>query len=285
MGPSSYGRGFGQRFVKGKGRGKGRGRLGVIRNVGDWYGNPGRFNRFKGASRFLGRGRGKGKGQQPSAITNGEAPTKVFFANVPYTMKTWELREIFQEVGDVERVFVFDDYQGNPRGMGLVTYSSARGANAALEKLNGRWVGDRELYLQEDTAQYDAVPAGRSMRPQLIAGGDTGHGVGGAPRGRFSSYKRGASDDGAVRPAYTIGRTVFFANVLFDTPATTLIRHFEKVGLLSKFTLFTLPDGRSRGMGICEFRTFEGAEAAYHELHGTRVDGRPLLVDHYTPLT
>lgn len=266
-GSGGYGKdgpGVGRRFVKGsKGKGKGRGRLGVIRTIDR---GPQRWSRFKGARK--GKGKGKnGKGPPPLALTNGEVGKKLFFANVPFDIRTKDLRSVFEEAGEVERVFVFDDFRGQPRGMGLVSYTSARGADTALEKLSGRLIGDRELYLQEDTSQYNSMPSsGRSMRPQMMADGDASNGRGTGPS------------------PYAMGRTIFFANVLFNTPATTLIRHFEKVGLLSKFTLFTLPDGRSRGMGIAEYRRVEDAEAAYTELHDTRVDGRPLLVDQYTPM-
>lgn len=287
------GRGPGRGFAA-KGRGKGRGKtLSVIRTIGDKRKGRGKgkggvpvptFGRAKGygkgyaqgyGSAAKGRWKGRGMGPAMPALGNGDEPTALFFANVPWEVRVKELREVFEEVGPVDRVFLFQDQDGRGRGMGLVHYPSWRLANEALRSLHGLLIGDRRLYLQEDTSQYADAGSGAGGRAQDLAlrGGHAGYGP-----------VRRAPGQGRQRaPPYASGRTVFFANASFDTSTADLTKHFEAAGPLSKFALFTLPDGASRGMGVCEYRSAEAAELAYNELHNSTVDGRPLLVDRYMP--
>mmetsp|Transcript_75449 Transcript_75449/g.210769 ORF Transcript_75449/g.210769 Transcript_75449/m.210769 type:complete len:175 (+) Transcript_75449:1-525(+) len=73
-------------------------------------------------------------------------------------------------------------------------------------------------------------------------------------------------------------RAVFFENADFYTTTSTLLEHFERAGPVAKFTLYTLPNGKSRGMGVCEYKTAASAERAIWRLDGAEVDGWPLQV-------
>mmetsp|Transcript_89462 Transcript_89462/g.286679 ORF Transcript_89462/g.286679 Transcript_89462/m.286679 type:complete len:128 (-) Transcript_89462:53-436(-) len=50
-----------------------------------------------------------------------------------------------------------------------------------------------------------------------------------------------------------------------------------------QFSLYTLAEGRSRGMGLCEYTKPYMAEKAVNLLSGHIVDGRPLSIDFYEP--
>merc|ERR1719277_430944 len=82
---------------------------------------------------------------------------------------------------------------------------------------------------------------------------------------------------GSGGPAPVEARTVFFSGADFATPSSELMAHFEQVGDISKFQLFTVPDGRSRGMGFCEYTKKFMAEEAIAQLDGHIVDGRSLV--------
>jgi polyadenylate-binding protein len=58
------------------------------------------------------------------------------------------LQDIFQKFGNILscKVSMFED--GKSRGYGFVQFESEESANAAIEKLNGSTVGDRQMYMQ-----------------------------------------------------------------------------------------------------------------------------------------
>mmetsp|Transcript_45711 Transcript_45711/g.116196 ORF Transcript_45711/g.116196 Transcript_45711/m.116196 type:complete len:396 (+) Transcript_45711:167-1354(+) len=78
-------------------------------------------------------------------------------------------------------------------------------------------------------------------------------------------------------------RSIFFSGADFGTPSSVLMQHFEQAGDVSKFSLYTLPDGRSRGMGYCEFTKVHMAQEAIYGLSGAYVEGRLLQVSAYEP--
>mmetsp|Transcript_149812 Transcript_149812/g.481216 ORF Transcript_149812/g.481216 Transcript_149812/m.481216 type:complete len:104 (-) Transcript_149812:108-419(-) len=83
--------------------------------------------------------------------------------------------------------------------------------------------------------------------------------------------------------AVHVERSVFFSGADFGTPSSALLQHFERAGDVSKFSLYTLAEGRSRGMGLCEYTKPYMAEKAVNLLSGHIVDGRPLSIDFYEP--
>lgn len=74
------------------------------------------------------------------------------------------------------------------------------------------------------------------------------------------------------------GHSVFFANASFSSTAPFLRRRFQECGNVKHFWLFTLPDGRSRGMGVVEYQTPREARYAITVMHDRVIDGRALLV-------
>mmetsp|Transcript_16823 Transcript_16823/g.39461 ORF Transcript_16823/g.39461 Transcript_16823/m.39461 type:complete len:546 (+) Transcript_16823:180-1817(+) len=74
------------------------------------------------------------------------------------------------------------------------------------------------------------------------------------------------------------GRTVFFGGAPFDTTGGYLLSRFRTVGRVQAFWLFTLANGRSRGMGLVQYRAPSEAWAAVETLSGTNIDGRELMV-------
>lgn len=75
---------------------------------------------------------------------------------------------------------------------------------------------------------------------------------------------------------------VFFAGANFNTEEAELKEVFSEVGKVQEFTLFRMPDNRSRGMGVVLFSTPDEAQRAIADLHQREVDGRTLLVQEDT---
>lgn len=98
---------------------------------------------------------------------------RIFVGNVPYSMTEDELREMFQEHGEViSAKLIMDRETGRPRGFGFVEMDDGP-ARAAIEALNGTDCGGRNMVVNE-------------ARPREERGGGGGGGGwgGGGGRGR-----------------------------------------------------------------------------------------------------
>lgn len=76
---------------------------------------------------------------------------------------------------------------------------------------------------------------------------------------------------------------VFFHNVKWTTSSAELRKEFEAYGTVENFELRLKSNGRSLGMGTCQFANMKQALKAIAGLHGTEVGGRQLYVSSYNP--
>ena len=75
---------------------------------------------------------------------------KVYVGNLPYTIDSDKLKEIFAAHGEVtEAVVISDRYSGRSKGFGFVTFADDDGAKKAIEELNGKEFDGRELKVNE----------------------------------------------------------------------------------------------------------------------------------------
>lgn len=84
----------------------------------------------------------------------------------------------------------------------------------------------------------------------------------------YEGYGSGQSD----------GRALYFVGAPFEMTQEKLRNVFQEYGTTTRFWLFRLPDGRSRGQGLVEYSTAEEARYAIHYLHGRRIGDRTLKV-------
>ncbi len=97
---------------------------------------------------------------------------KLYVGNLSYDMSESELRELFEQHGEVaSAALVMDRETGRPRGFGFVEMTDDAQANAAIEALNGQNIGGRDLTVNE-------------ARPREPRGGGGGGGRGGYGGGR-----------------------------------------------------------------------------------------------------
>jgi RNA recognition motif-containing protein len=101
----------------------------------------------------------------------------IYVGNLPFTITDNELRDLFAAHGAVSSAkVILDRDSGRPRGFGFVEMPSSDEAKAAIQALNGKTVGDRELRVNE--AQSGArTGGGGGRRPR--GGGPRGGGGGG----------------------------------------------------------------------------------------------------------
>jgi RNA recognition motif-containing protein len=100
--------------------------------------------------------------------------TKLYVGNLSYATTEDELRQLFAQAGTVTDVALIKDRDsGTSKGFAFVTMGSQDEANAAIQQLNGRSVGNRELRV--------SIARPREERPR--GGGGYGDRGGGGGRG------------------------------------------------------------------------------------------------------
>ncbi|MBI3342757.1 RNA-binding protein [Candidatus Gottesmanbacteria bacterium] len=82
--------------------------------------------------------------------------TNLFVGNLPYTMDSDALGQLFAQAGSVTSAKVISDkYSGRSRGFGFVEMSSDEETKKAIEMLNGKDVEGRALVVNEARPRED----------------------------------------------------------------------------------------------------------------------------------
>jgi len=81
---------------------------------------------------------------------DGVLSKKLYVGNLSFNTSEGELRELFEQYGTTESVAVIMDREtGRSRGFGFVEFSDASGADAAMNELDGKEFGGRNLRVNE----------------------------------------------------------------------------------------------------------------------------------------
>ena len=93
---------------------------------------------------------------------------RIFVGGLALTTTEAELRQVFTPYGRVERVQILQDRDtGRSRGFGFVEMPDATAAQAAIDGLNGRWLGGRLLTVNEAREREDrGGPRREPRRPR-----------------------------------------------------------------------------------------------------------------------
>ena len=87
---------------------------------------------------------------------------KLFVGNLSFDTTSAELETLFSEVGTCESASVVTDRDtGRSRGFGFVEMSSSTEAGQAIETLNGRDVGGRQINVNEAKPREGGSNGGR----------------------------------------------------------------------------------------------------------------------------
>lgn len=102
--------------------------------------------------------------------------TKLYVGNLPYSIDSESLRELFASAGNVTSAnVIMDRDSGRSKGFGFVEMSSAQEAEACIQKFNGTEQGGRAISVSE----------ARPQEPRSGGGGGRGGGGGGFSRDRY----------------------------------------------------------------------------------------------------
>lgn len=109
----------------------------------------------------------------------------IYVANVPYTVRDQELRELFEPFGEVTSAkIIMDKATNRSRGFGFVEMANDDAGRAAIEGTNGKNFHGRDLVVNE------ARP-----RTEGDRGGFGGNRSGGGDRGGYRSDRGGGGGD------------------------------------------------------------------------------------------
>ena len=112
----------------------------------------------------------------------------IYVANVPYSVKDQDLRELFEPFGEVTSAkIIMDKVTNRSRGFGFVEMSDDNAGRAAIEGTNGKNFHGRDLVVNEARPRTEGDRGG--------FGG--GRGFGGGDRGGFRNDRGG--DRGGYR--------------------------------------------------------------------------------------
>lgn len=80
----------------------------------------------------------------------------IYVGNLPYSTGDAELRQMFEEFGAVDSASVVKDkFTGRSRGFGFVEMNDGDAGSRAIESMNGRSMGGRNLVVNEARPRED----------------------------------------------------------------------------------------------------------------------------------
>src|SRR3954452_7199909 len=123
--------------------------------------------------------------------------TKLYVGNLPFQTTSDDLREHFAKAGTVESASVVEDRMtGRSRGFGFVEMATPEEAAAAIEQLNGKDFGGRNLTVNEARPRTDRGPGGGGgYGGGGNRGGGGGYGGGGGRGGGYGGGGGGRDKD------------------------------------------------------------------------------------------
>lgn len=109
---------------------------------------------------------------------------KLYVGNLPYSVDSEKLKELFASFGEVEEAVVIEDRQsGRSKGFGFVTFKDDEAAKKAISEMNDKEVEGRKFKVNE------AKPMDPN-RPRRPSGGFGRNNRGGGNRGRDNNRRR-----------------------------------------------------------------------------------------------
>lgn len=113
----------------------------------------------------------------------------IFVGSLPFSLEESELREFFEEYGEVSSVKIISDkFSGRSKGFGFVEMSDDEQAKKAIEELNGAEVDGRTIVVNKSEEKKDGP------RRSSFGGGGGGGYKGGSGGG--GGYKGGSGGGG-----------------------------------------------------------------------------------------
>lgn len=183
--------------------------------------------------------------------SNGEGG-RLYVGNLPYSIDSSHLAQVFAEAGTVVSVeVIYDRVTDRSRGFGFVTMGSVEEAQEAIRLFDGSQVGGRTIKVN-----FPQVPRGGERE---VLGP------------KIRNMNKGYVDS---------PHKIYAGNLGWGLTSQDLRDTFaDQPGVLSAKVIYERDTGRSRGFGFVSFETAEAARSALDAMNGVEVQGRPLRLN------
>lgn len=192
------------------------------------------------------------EGSDGAVVSQSIEARRLYVGNLPFSMTSTQLAEVFAEAGRVTSVeIIYDRVTDRSRGFAFVTMGSVEEAKEAIRLFDGSQVGGRTVKVN-----YPEVPKGgeREVMGQKIR----------------NSYQ------GFVDSPHKI----YAGNLSWNLNSQGLREVFQdQPGYLSAKVIYERDTGRSRGFGFITFASAEEVESALNAMNGVELEGRPLRLN------
>jgi len=117
---------------------------------------------------------------------------RIFVGSLPFSTEEDDLREYFEEYGEVGSVtIIMDKFTGKSRGFGFVEMADDAEAQKAIDELNGAEIGGRTIVVNKAEDKRDDRRGGGGF-----GGGGGGGGYNRGGGGGGGGYNRGGGGGG-----------------------------------------------------------------------------------------
>ncbi|KAI3993785.1 hypothetical protein MKX01_002798 [Papaver californicum] len=178
--------------------------------------------------------------------------SRLYVGNLPYSMTSAQLTDIFNQAGQVSSVeIVYDRVTDRSRGFAFVTMGTAEQAKEAIRMFSGSQIGGRTVKVN-----FPEVPRGGERE--------------------IMGPKIHRSNRGFVESPYKI----YAGNLGWTVSSEGLKDAFaNQPGLLSAKVIYYRDSGKARGFGFVTFSSAQDAQSAIDALNGVELEGRPLRLN------
>lgn len=174
----------------------------------------------------------------------------VYVKNLEDSLTEEQLKDLFGEYGPITSVAIMKDAEGKSRGFGFVNFDNADDAMKAVDELNGKKLGEKELY------------AGRALKKSE----------------REEELRNKYERERKEKMERLQGVNLYLKN-LDDTVDDDKIRElFGEFGTITSCKIMRDEQGQTKGAGFVAFSSPEEATRAVTEMNGKMVNEKPIYV-------
>jgi RNA recognition motif-containing protein len=203
-----------------------------------------------------------------------EHSKRVYVGNLAWEVTSWDLGEHMKASGlDVVSANVLTSPDGRSKGCGIVEFASPEVATEAVQKVNDSELKGRQIFVREDRGERRST----GTRGGFERGGYE-RGGGGRGRGRSGTFAGRTKSSHFSSSETAKDRRVYVGNLSWEVAWQDLKDHMIEAGEVVRAEVIKEPSGRSKGCGIVEFATDEGAKNAISMLTDTELKGRRIFV-------
>lgn len=177
--------------------------------------------------------------------------TNVYVKNFGEDFDDEKLKELFEPYGKITSYKVMTKDDGKSKGFGFVAYDTTEAAEAAVDALNGKELG-------EGKTLYVARAQKKAERQQEL-------------KRKFEELKKKRHDS-------VYGVNLYVKNLDDSIDDERLRQQFSAYGTITSAKVMTDEEGRSKGFGFVCFVSANEATCAVTELNGRVVGTKPLYV-------